>query len=426
MTNSFESTFPADFRERDVRHILNFVMTGKFCQLVCVPGGGKATLLKLLAYNQNLRRFHLDEKEKLTRFIYINLLELANLDQLTIDEFLLHSLDHEIQHSNDPFALSKQLKDTVSKTCGRDNGGQNLILLFDHFDEFQNHLSRSFFQTIRGLKNTAKYKFACVFATRRDLGELIDEDIRREFYDFFIDNTINLAIYDKRAIDFIFSQAEAVFGEKFRAADKEKIIAKTGGHAKLTKVAAESFMRKEVELENEALFTKPIVAAALFEIWLFLTAQEQRVLTLITQKKQFEQDSTFENLVKFDLIKGAASFTIPLFYDFVKITVPKIAGHEKINYDAKTKEIVKGTNVISDLLSPQEYRLLSFLIENEGRIVARAEIIEAVWPEAQVAEGVSDEAIDQMVFRIRRKIEDEPNNPRHIATVKGLGWRFRA
>ncbi|MDP2632725.1 MAG: helix-turn-helix domain-containing protein, partial [Candidatus Curtissbacteria bacterium] len=90
-----------------------------------------------------------------------------------------------------------------------------------------------------------------------------------------------------------------------------------------------------------------------------------------------------------------------------------------------TREILKGTNIISDLLSKQEYRLLVFLIQNEGKIAERGEIIEAVWPDIQVQEGISDEAIDQMVFRLRKKIEDEPNSAKHIITVKGRGLRFQ-
>jgi len=81
--------------------------------------------------------------------------------------------------------------------------------------------------------------------------------------------------------------------------------------------------------------------------------------------------------------------------------------------------------VISDLLSPQEFRLLRFLIQNEGKIIGRDEIIEAVWTDVKSQEGISDEAIDQMIFRLRKKIEDEPQAPKHIVTVKGLGVRFQ-
>lgn len=416
----FESDFPDDYRKEEIKKILDFVIRGKFCQLVCLPGAGKATILRLLAHNRDLLRFHLGEKEESVRFIYLNLLELANYDEAKIVKFLLLALDEKAQGADDPLILLKQLNETVNKLAAQK---QTLIFLFDHFDEFQNHLPRSFFQMLRGVKNLAKYKFAAVFATRRDLKELIDPEILKEFYDFFIDNTVYLKIYDKKATAFIFFQIEQVFEKKFSETDKKSIIALTSGHTKLTKVIAELVMRENVPIEKETLLAKPIIHATLFELWLFLTAQEQQVLAQIAKKIKPEQDGALENLIRLDLVKNDLSFTIPLFEEFIKTVTPTTT-QEKITYNHDKREITKGTNVISDLLSPQEYRLLRFLIENQGRIVERNEIIQAVWPDVQVSEGISDEAIDQMIFRLRKKIEDEPNNPKHITTVKGQGLRF--
>ncbi len=80
--------------------------------------------------------------------------------------------------------------------------------------------------------------------------------------------------------------------------------------------------------------------------------------------------------------------------------------------------------VISDLLSKQEFRLLRFFVENPGRIIGREEIINAVWEDLQSKEGVTDQALDQLIFRLRKKIEENPNNPVHIQTIKGRGLKF--
>lgn len=433
----FETSFPKDYRKEEIKQILDLILTGKFCQLVCVPGAGKATILRLLAHNRNLLRFHLKEKEKPIRFIYLNLFELPSYDEVQIAKFLILSLD-ENAAGNDLLTLTKQLGETINKLA---NAGQTLILLFDHFDEYQNKLPRTFFQILRSARSVAKYKFSAVFATRRDLQELVDPEILKEFYDFFIGNTVHMKIYDEKATAFMLSQIEEVFKKKIPQNDKEAIIAKTGGHAKLTKVLAEIRLRENIALDAQTLLATPIIRATLFELWLFLTAQEQQTLINIASGKPVEKTDALENLVKFGLLKtsqqfnnltiqpayrqaGNFSFTIPLFAEFVRTTIPTIT-QQKIIYDQNTKEIKKGTNVISDLLSPQEYRLLKFLIENHERIVERDEIIRAVWPDAQIVEGISDEAIDQMVFRLRKKIEDKPNSPKHLITAKGRGFRFQ-
>ena len=425
----FESTFPNDYRQGEIKQILGYLTTGKFCQVVCVPGAGKATILRLLAHNRNLLKFHLGEKERQVRILYLNLLELTSYDDAEIAKFLLLALDQKVPGNSDYLILSKQLNEAVNKLAHQK---QTIIFLFDHFDEYQNRLPKSFFQMLAGAKSVAKYQFAAAFATRRDLTQLLDPEVLEAFYDFFIGATIYLKIRDDLATNFLFTQIEGVFGKRLSSKDKERIIEIGGGHIKLTKVLAELTLREGISHDTETLLATPIVQATLFEIWLSLTAQEQQALRSIAGGKEPAKDA-LGNLIKFDLVKPQQfnnstiqqyAFTIPLLKEFVLKTVPDLPP-EKITYDESTKEITKGESTISDLLSPQEYRLLRFLIASQGRIIERDEIVTAVWPNAQVAEGISDEAIDQLVYRLRKKTEDNPNNPKHTKTVKGQGFRFQ-
>lgn len=415
------NNFPKDYRQTEIKEIFSLVLKGKFCQLICIPGGGKATILKLIASNQNLRRLHLKDKFDTTRIIYLDLHELPNFQQEQIEKFLLLEIDPQIKPQSESLLLTKQLKETLSSLVLKNI---NIVFLLDHFDEFQNRLPTSFLQLLSSFRSLNKYKFAAVFGTRRDLKELVDPQILLKFYDFFTANSIYLKIYDEKATQVIFDQVEQGLGTKLTKTQKEKIFALTSGHAKLTRLLAETFLREKIQLDYQNLQTVPHIAQTLFEIWSFLTAGEQQMTKAIAKGEKPDKNDVLENLIKFDLIKPTGfSFTIPLFEEFVQKTVPNISP-EKITYDQNSKEIKKGTNIISDLLSPQEYRLLKFLIENEGKIIQREEIISAVWPEAQLADGISDEAIDQMVFRLRKKIEEEPNSPKHIQTVKGRGLRF--
>lgn len=416
---AFESTFPKDYRKYEIRKILSLILAGKFTQVISVPGGGKATVLKLLAVNTKLRKSHLGNDETSISFLYLNLLELGDFDQVQLEKYLLLALDEKAKPASDHLMLLKQLNKIVAKKLDT----TSIVLMFDHFDEFQNHLPKSFFQMLRGFKELKKYKFTCVFATRRDLRELIDFEIVKEFYDFFLDNTVYLQLNDKVATDFLFSQIEKLFSKKLDEENRQSILSQTSGHTKLTKVISELVLQEGIDTDPDTLLSKSIIRAALFELWLFLTAQEQHNLKLIAKQTPPENETALESLVKFGLVGIDHKFTIPLFEKFVKETVPAYS-QEKISYNQASKEIQKGTNVISDLLSPQEYRLLLFLIENQDRIIDRTELIGAVWPSAQVAEGISDEAIDQMIFRLRKKVEDEPNSPKHITTVKGQGIRF--
>jgi DNA-binding response OmpR family regulator len=74
-------------------------------------------------------------------------------------------------------------------------------------------------------------------------------------------------------------------------------------------------------------------------------------------------------------------------------------------------------------LTLMEAGLLRYLVQHEGRPVSRKAILEKVW---SVREDTDTRAIDNFIVRLRRYIEDEPSSPRHLQTIRGVGYRFVA
>lgn len=72
-------------------------------------------------------------------------------------------------------------------------------------------------------------------------------------------------------------------------------------------------------------------------------------------------------------------------------------------------------------LTLMELELLRYLIRNAGRPVSRKEILEQVW---NLHEDTDTRAMDNFVVRLRRYIEADPTKPRHLLTVRGLGYQF--
>ncbi|MDN3483329.1 response regulator transcription factor [Arthrobacter sp. APC 3897] len=71
----------------------------------------------------------------------------------------------------------------------------------------------------------------------------------------------------------------------------------------------------------------------------------------------------------------------------------------------------------------KEFELLELLLRNAGRVLTRGQLIERVWG----ADYVGDtKTLDVHVKRLRGKIEPEPSLPRHLVTVRGLGYKFEA
>src|SRR5215813_10280434 len=74
-------------------------------------------------------------------------------------------------------------------------------------------------------------------------------------------------------------------------------------------------------------------------------------------------------------------------------------------------------------LTLMESELLRHLVRHDGKIVSRKDLLEQVWG---LHEDTDTRAIDNFVVRLRRYIEDDPGNPQHLLTVRGVGYRFFA
>jgi two-component system alkaline phosphatase synthesis response regulator PhoP len=84
-------------------------------------------------------------------------------------------------------------------------------------------------------------------------------------------------------------------------------------------------------------------------------------------------------------------------------------------------ELAVGDRVLQ--LTLMEANLLRYLIEHEGKAVSRKQMLERVWG---LREDTDTRAIDNFIVRLRRYIEPEPSRPRHLLTVRGVGYRFNA
>jgi two-component system, OmpR family, alkaline phosphatase synthesis response regulator PhoP len=84
-------------------------------------------------------------------------------------------------------------------------------------------------------------------------------------------------------------------------------------------------------------------------------------------------------------------------------------------------ELRSGGNTIH--LTLMESELLRHLVQNDRKIVSRKQILEEVWG---LHEDTDTRAIDNFVVRLRRYIEDDPGSPKHLQTVRGVGYRFVA
>ncbi|MBN2030631.1 response regulator transcription factor [bacterium] len=73
-------------------------------------------------------------------------------------------------------------------------------------------------------------------------------------------------------------------------------------------------------------------------------------------------------------------------------------------------------------LTPLEFRILKVLIEKKEQVITRNDFLDKIWGEDNMV--VSSRTIDSHIVNIRKKIEDDPSNPKHILSIRGVGYKL--
>ena len=94
-----------------------------------------------------------------------------------------------------------------------------------------------------------------------------------------------------------------------------------------------------------------------------------------------------------------------------------------LRVDIESGNVWVGGKLVEPPLTNAEFRLLSFLYENAGKICGKYEIVKSVWGE-EYLDKVDDFRIAKLVSRLRQRIEPNPSNPRFIRTVRGRGYKL--
>jgi two-component system KDP operon response regulator KdpE len=93
------------------------------------------------------------------------------------------------------------------------------------------------------------------------------------------------------------------------------------------------------------------------------------------------------------------------------------SGDLHLNFE--DRRVIRGTHIVE--LSPTEYRLLEILARSSGRTVSTEELLHNVWGPEYAGES---RHVKHYIWALRKKIEDDPGDPKHILTERGYGYRF--
>lgn len=435
----FVAQFPENTQEKTLTSLVDCLREGSSGQLVGVPGVGRATVLGLLVYNKQVRQKQLKDLQPKTHFVFVDFAEIRNRSLFDVMKYLFLNLTESLRERGlkeenkavgDIFREHLQFQDELVLFQGFKEAIDYMALekkistvfLFSRFEEYIPTVTTQFFTNMRVLRSRAKYRFSIIFSVPRPLEELLDPSLLADYYEFIAGNTIYMPLSDKISQTFWLSHIAKITGKKLTSATIAEITLLTGGHASLTKLAFEAFFRNDQKVDSLETFLlqQKTIQGALHAMWESFSPAEQTAL----RNKHFTENTVASYLEQVHVVHHN-KITIPLLTAYIQSDhKQKEQSSEKIVYDENTQSIQKGAAMLSDQLTAAEFRLLRYLIQNEERIVDRDALISVVWEDNKSTAGITDQAVDQLIFRVRRKIEDDPNHPVHLQTVKGRGFKF--
>lgn len=433
----FESLYPPESRDMELSKIVAYIQEGNSSQIIGIPGVGRTNLLGLLAYNREVRLRHFPTRHGIVHFVMVNFSEIKNRPFPDVVKFIFLCLGNSLRERamkeeyekidqafknalsyQDELVITQELKNAIDFLAIEKK--LTVIFLFDRFDDYIPQVTEQFFTLLRSLRDRAKYRFFTIFSLNHPLDDILDPEVIANFSDFIRGHEVYLSLRDQPSIDFRIGYLEKITKKKLTEKEKKEICRLTGGHMRLMKIAAEIVL-SEGEKEDllSFLLDQKQIKAALVSIYKALSPSEQVALRAVAQSEKIGENSYLHDV---GLVANTL-LTIPLLQ--AALTRGRFTkDNEKFVFDVETKTIKKGETTVSDGLSKAEFRLLSLLLSREGEIVERNTIVDHVWGEEKSVAGVTEQAVDQLLFRLRKKIEDDPNNPHFLHIIKGRGVKF--
>ena len=124
-----------------------------------------------------------------------------------------------------------------------------------------------------------------------------------------------------------------------------------------------------------------------------------------------------------------SALALKLIYVGMEATIPLEStnlsqlGLGRLRMDQEAHRVWIGKGEVEPPLSPPQFRLLTLIYENPERVVTRDQIVARVWPDS-AGEGVSEQAIDALVRRLRERLSEIDPQQSYVLTVRGHGFRL--
>jgi hypothetical protein len=437
-------------REEDLRYIANCVASAECCSVVGISNIGKSTLLRA-ASSAHLLRPSPERKSAFCVYIDCNLT--SQVTEQGFYEVILRNLLQALERSQGDAELRSTIRKAYDTVIAKDNPflvplafedsleafftrqPEMLVLLFDEFDEILAELEPRVFVRLRALKDRFWSRLSYVTATGRPLPEVRHDRQVGEFCELFATHTHHLAPLSRTAARSLVERYAAQRSVTFNPDDIEFLLECSDGHPALLQATCRAFDRARqegawrpsganYESLRQQLASDSQIRLECAKLWTDLSAQEQQ--TLIQMVGGEEPGADLDTLIEKGLVRtGVAGTQLlnDLFAGFVRRQqLMRKPGRVGVRVDVEAGNVWVDDQPVPTL-TESEYKLLLLLYGNLDKICDKYKIVESVWGESFIDE-VDDARIEKLVSRLRQKIEPQPDQPKHVITIRGRGYKL--
>jgi hypothetical protein len=354
------SAYPSDYRSAEVQALLAAAQAGECSAVLRLSGAGKSNLLGFLA-------------NRAAEALPHALIDCNRLPEPTPRGFwrlVRHSLDAgALDHPTDEFgplesSLAARLNDRDGRFC----------LIFDRFDALPVEMRPLVYGELRALRDDHKYVLTYLVASRRPI------DAQSELAELFYAHSLWLGPLTTSDAHWSAASYAARSGQAWDEASLARLIELSGGYPAWLRAACEAYA-SGCPLELPALLAHPALRHRLDEFWSAAPTPDE---------------------LRLSRLEG-----IPL----LKCSAPVLARPAPA-FDTST-------------LTAKELRLWEAFQARGSEVCEKDDLIRAVWPEDKVfLEGIRDDALAQLVRRLRQKAADQTGDEQIIQTVPGRGYKL--
>ena len=393
----------------------------------------KSNLYRFLR-QENVRRHYLGEEWQTYLLVHLDANEITEMTEDAVSNLLVERLlgvapaDTGKHHS-----LSAVVKAIFEQDV------RTIVFLFDQFDAVYETLKGRFFANLRAIRDEYKYRISFVLLSRHELAALASSPEREEFEELFSSNTIGLGPHNKDDSLLLLQRVGSRYGRELDAEKSQFLIELTGGHPGMLKAASIALFKENLELSDsqtelfESFLTVTDVLSECDKLWNSIGSAEQQFLRRLETSSSPPRDKQTKNLLQLKgLIKANDTDFVhfsPLFAEYVsrwhgvEPAVTKLAAGA-IRIDT-AGEVWVNDELVTPALTKKELLLLEYLCLSPGRLRTKDEIIAAAYPdEHKSGAGVSDDALNAVVKRLRDRLQVYSGFGDNIVTVRGKGYRL--